>query len=312
MLINDLREESLKLKIAGVVILLQSKFRMDELIEDKKGELSFRRFKSFVYQGHAPADITIKINVCPKLPEVLEKKVLFVSYHPEDDSENWRLIKHGVGMVYRCVVPNKNQLYYINPGFNKVEGYLLSRFDNQLTWQAGDVIYDFIQVLLINYLALHKKGFIVHSVGIKDPDGRGLLFPGESGAGKSTMARLWDKHSRGSVLNDDRVIVRKDKKGFFICGTPWHGDFHDYLGTRIEEVRVSRLLFIYHSPVNTAKPVLPGEAFRLLYPSLFPTFWSRKLLGELISLSMGFVNSTQSFRLGFVKSKSVIGFIREL
>jgi hypothetical protein len=71
-------------------------------------------------------------------------------------------------------------------------------------------------------LALHAAlaplgGFVVHgAAGVVD--GTAWLFPGESGAGKSTIARGagFDR-----VLGDEMAVVRRAAHGFAVWGTPF-------------------------------------------------------------------------------------------
>ncbi|MBN1260708.1 MAG: hypothetical protein JXB35_08510, partial [Anaerolineae bacterium] len=81
--------------------------------------------------------------------------------------------------------------------------------------------YPLDEILVVNLLA-KGRGVLLHSCAVDD-DGHGTLFLGESGAGKSTTARLWSE-AGVRVLNDDRVIVRQSGGRFWAYGTPWHGD----------------------------------------------------------------------------------------
>ena len=84
--------------------------------------------------------------------------------------------------------------------------------------------YPLDELLVIHRLA-RGEGVEVHACGVLDGRGRGLLFTGHSGAGKSTMARLWQQRGNGQILSDDRIILRRDAKGVIrMHGTPWHGE----------------------------------------------------------------------------------------
>jgi len=84
--------------------------------------------------------------------------------------------------------------------------------------------YPLDELLVIHRLA-RGEGVEVHACGVMDERGRGLLFTGHSGAGKSTMARLWEQRSGARILSDDRIILRRDALGVFTMhGTPWHGE----------------------------------------------------------------------------------------
>jgi len=103
-----------------------------------------------------------------------------------------------------------------------------------------------LELLMMTYLA-EDRGAILHACGVAK-EGRGLLFVGESGAGKSTMARMWAREEGFAVLSDDRVIVRPKGQGYWMYGTPWHGEaaFAAPLGVRLE-----RIFFLKHGERNS-------------------------------------------------------------
>lgn len=301
-----------KVKIADVVIQLQSDFSLEQL-NARKQKLQFaERFNNFLYEDEAKPDIIIKVNIVDKLPEIRKARDVFIAHHPDDGSENWRLLKKRNSYIYKCPLKSKQQIMFINETFNKVNAYFLPKKDKGRVWSLTDIIYDFLQVLLINYFSLNKKGIFIHGIGVRDLDGRGLLFAGKSGAGKSTTARLWHKHSRAMVLNDDRIIVRKLQQKFFIYGSPWHGEFSDYLKSHIESAPITKLFFIYHSPKNTVRRISDKGAFSLLYPALFPTFWDKNCLENIVSFCQDLVKTIPCFKLGFVNNKKVIAFVRKI
>ena len=301
-----------KLKIADVIIELQSKFPLESFTNEEERLQFAERFKNFFYNGRQSPEISIKVEIVDKLPWISKPKPVFITYHPQDGRENWCLLKKDNIYIYKCPLENKKQLVLVSNTFDKITAYLLPKKDKGWVWSVSDIIYDFLQILLINYFALNKEGIFIHSVGIKDLNGKGLLFAGKSGAGKTTSARLWHKHSKAMVLNDDRIIVRKNNGKFFIYGSPWHGDFRDYLATRIELARLEKVFFIYHSAKNVVKKIPEKEAFRLLYSALFPTFWDKECLEQIVSFCQEIVKGVPCYRLGFVNNQRVINFVREI
>ena len=301
----------MKLKIADIIIKMQSKFALEQFTKKEGRLFASERFKDFLYLGRKKPDILIKVEIVDKLPKIYKAKSLFITYHFQDGTENWRLLKKGKGYIYKSLLKDKKQAMLVSETFDRVTAYLLPKKKGWV-WSITDITYDFLLVLLINYFALNKRGIFTHSVGVKDSNGDGLLFAGKSGAGKSTTARLWHKHSRAMVLNDDRIIVRKLNGKFFIYGSPWHGEFSDYLESRIESAHLKKLFFIHHAPNNTVRRIPEKEAFNLLYPALFPTFWDKGCLENIVSLSYDLVKSVPCYDLGFVNNKKVIGFVRKI
>jgi hypothetical protein len=78
--------------------------------------------------------------------------------------------------------------------------------------------------LLFQHLLSSRNGFEMHACGVVAPCGKGYVFAGHSGDGKTTTARLWERVPGSTVLSDDRIIVRREEEGWWIYGTPWHGE----------------------------------------------------------------------------------------
>ncbi len=301
-----------RLKIADIIIEMQSNFALEQLTREEQRIQIAERFKNFFHGGGEDSHIIIKVEIVDKLPQIRKTEPVFITYHFQDGSENWRLLKKGNAYIYKSPLKDKRQLMLVNETFDRVTAYLLPKKDKGQVWNTSDIIYDFLQVLLINNFALKKGGIFTHAIGVKDLDGRGLLFAGKSGSGKSSTARLWHKHSRAMVLNDDRIIVRQVNGKFFIYGSPWHGEFSDYLASRIESAPLEKLFFIHHSLKNGVRRISEKTAFNLLYPALFPTFWDKECLENIVSFCQDLIRSVPCYSLGFVNDKRVIGFVRKI
>ncbi len=298
--------EILQLTIGGVLIQLSSRFPIE-----KAEEIMGRRFQNFFYSGKRLPSVQVKVEVVKNLPVSQGARDLFVTTHFQDGNENWRWKRSGKHFIYTTPVNGKEQYAVVNQAFDKAVVYVLPKTGGRFAWNVGDIIYDFLQILLINYLA-HRDGVFVHGIGLKDTDGSGLLFAGKSGAGKSTTARLWHAHSRATILNDDRIIVRKRGGRFIIYGTPWHGDFSDYLASAMEPAPLKRLFFIYHARKHVNTPMATAQAFCELYPCLFPSFWDKRGLERTAAFCHDLLRHVSVQRLGFRKDRSVIPFVRRI
>lgn len=70
--------------------------------------------------------------------------------------------------------------------------------------------------------AVQRRMIQIHSSMI-DYQGKGLLFLGPSGIGKTTMAELWNKYRNALIINGDMNFVQETEECFLGWGTPWHG-----------------------------------------------------------------------------------------
>ena len=108
------------------------------------------------------------------------------------DAGLWQLYRRGERYVFRFTSPAFGRYPYkqasFNPGFTAGEVILHSEYFNHDA-PVPPLECPLDEVLITNVLA-RGRGVEVHACGVQDADGRGYLFLGESGAGKTTTARL--------------------------------------------------------------------------------------------------------------------------
>ncbi len=301
-----MQTNSVTLNIGGKIIKMESAC---PLICKKPNAYKPERYSHFLSKISRRADIRITVEVVAKLPDKTGQE-LFTVYHFEDGAENWRWLKTKNGYIYKSPLAHKRQLAVVSRDFSRVVIYILP-YRKKYVWDYRDIIYDFLQILLINYLAFRKEGVILHAMAVKDVAGKGIVCAGRSGNGKSTMARLWHYHSKAMVLNDDRVIVRKSLKGFTAFGSPWHGEFSDYLEAHPDQAPLQALFIIEHAGRNFTQKLNQEEAFKLLYPALIPIFWDQELINNVVTVCLDLIHRVPCRRLGFTKDKKIISFIRK-
>lgn len=79
-------------------------------------------------------------------------------------------------------------------------------------------------MLAYTYCTAEKKTLLMHS-SVVENNGKGYMFLGASGRGKSTHSDLWVTHIQGStIINDDNPVVRISDDGTpTVYGSPWSG-----------------------------------------------------------------------------------------
>lgn len=142
--------------------------------------------------------------------------------------------------------------------------------------------YPLDELLMIHRLS-RGEGVEVHAVGIADENGRGHLFLGHSGAGKSTTARLWIDRPGVRILSDDRIILRVREGRIWMYGTPWHGD----AGIASPDCApLNDIYLLEHGRGNERLPLPPGRAAAELFTRCFVTHHS----GEGIRFTLDFLD----------------------
>jgi hypothetical protein len=106
-------------------------------------------------------------------------------------------------------------------------------------------------------------GMLVHSCGLRHAE-VAVVFPGASGAGKTTLARKAPDPDQ--VLSDELCVIRRGDDGWRVHGTPFWGDFARG-GVSMRSWPLRTLAFLAQAPRDTVTmtPIVSAEAtFRLL------------------------------------------------
>ena len=96
--------------------------------------------------------------------------------------------------------------------------------------------------------------------------GRGYLFLGKSGTGKSTHSGLWLKHIEGSeLMNDDNPVIRVGEDGVTrVYGSPWSGKTPCY---RNVSAPIGAIVRIRQAKFNAIKRQNTLESYASVYSS---------------------------------------------
>lgn len=156
------------------------------------------------------------------------------------------------------------------------------------------------QALLTNRL-LRLGAVVLHACGVV-VDGRGYVFCGRSGIGKTTMARLW--RNRGAILlNDDRIILRVVDGEVRLFSSPWHGEERE---VKAGNVPLAAFFHLTQAPAHQLTPLsgaLPGA--RLVATAIAP-FYAADGIALLLEQADALTARVPSFDLAFARDPSVV------
>jgi len=128
------------------------------------------------------------------------------------------------------------------------------------------------------YMAALQGRYAIHSASICY-QGRGYLFSGPSGMGKSTQANLWKSCYRVSIWNGDVNLISLESDGPRLWGVPWNGTSGIY--TR-GSIPLGGLIFLRQSLKNqvvipSASDRMVATIQRLISPTYTPELFEKAL-----------------------------------
>lgn len=117
--------------------------------------------------------------------------------------------------------------------------------------------------------ALRRQIIQIHAATIQY-QGRGILFLGPSGVGKTTQAERWAQFRGASIINGDVGFVQRTQDGFLAWGTPWHGSSPYCLNT---SVPIKALVVLKQAPYNALRELTGFEKLKEVSNNVFYPTW---------------------------------------
>jgi hypothetical protein len=289
---------SYSLKIAGYII----KF---EPTATSPGLIVSERFYSFICNDTDP-DIIIRVHSGKYKPVAgitrvfhapYVKKVLKIPLKITDDF--WSIYSDKNNLIIKIIYPSGNLLK---------EGWLkFSLTDREWDFYIEteeDQVDPFeypLDGLVLYYLSVIKGDIFIHGSGV-NYDQKGYLFTGTSGQGKTTMAKLWN-NSGGSVIHDDRLIIRSIQDHFFMFNTPV------YDNDSPAQSPLNKIFIIYHSSRNEQQLIQGAKALTNIMSNCIQHNWSPEIISRLTASLYHLNNHIMTYKLHFKPDKSVVDYI---
>jgi hypothetical protein len=292
--------KSLDLGIADYKIRLEAK---DEsvLVADK-------RFRNFLctHKNLLDEDI-VKIQVhneerrIPSDAEKVYNAVFSADDFPHNEPDFWSVWKKGNTLYLKITFPS-------DASGKAILKFSLDSFEWDLWINSDSLSFDALEYpldsLILYYLTVINKDIMVHASGI-DYNGRGYLFSGISGKGKTTIAQLWENKG-GRVIHDDRLIIRRKGQKYIMHNTPVYNN---------EGPRSSNLdgiFIIEHGSENIITPLNGAKAVSLMMANCIQHNWERNIIKGLLESVTSLCQSVPVYRLSFKPNESIIDHIINL
>ncbi len=238
---------------------------------------------------------------CGPIPEPQAAELRF------DPQVNWKLLTRGDEhvLLFRDHEGHIRQLGEFWAGFTRgrIAIWQNPRFPTTYFAPLSNPID---QVFMLNLLS-QGHGAILHSLGLVHA-GRGLIFAGPGGAGKTTTGRLWGALPDVIGLSDDRVIVRRRADGFYAFGTPWPGEGHL---SSAASAPLKGLFLLRQAPYNRLTPLSPLQAIsRLMRAALMP-LWDAAAMQFTLALFEDLARTVPVYELAFTPDQGAVDCVLE-
>jgi len=200
--------------------------------------------------------------------------------------------------------PHPYKIASFNNKFTQCE-ILLNCSSFNLDQPVYPLEYPLDELTVTHFLAM-REGVEVHACGVLNPSGEAHLFVGQSGAGKTTMARLYQKLNQVKILSDDRIVLRRKNHGIWMYGTPWHGEAEI---ASPEKGHLTKIFFLRHGEKNRLVPLGKAEAVSRLFTSSFPPLYHQQAIEFILAFFDEVVKTIPCYELTFFPDERVVAFV---
>ena len=151
-------------------------------------------------------------------------------------------------------------------------------------------------VMLMYAMATAKKGTALFHSSVVEKDGKGYMFLGQSGTGKSTHSQLWIKYiPETQLVNDDNPVVRVNDDGTAtVYGSPWSGKTPCY---RNVSYPIGGIVKLEQAPENRIRRLKGVAAYAEVVPSISGKRWDKALADGLHETENALVKNVPMWHL---------------
>lgn len=168
-----------------------------------------------------------------------------------------------------------------------------------------------LSFVLMQMLPRRNDGLLLHGAGIVF-EGKGHVFFGASGRGKSTVSRL--ARGKGQVLTDENVLIRPGTDGMRLHSTPFWGlstPAHDIHAVGRRDVPLVALYALDHTAEFQLHRLSQAEAVMALLTSEKVATERTDSAAAWLAMASRIVANVPVYRLGFRPTYELWDFLAE-
>lgn len=278
-----------QLFIAGFTIQLQSEYKLSFDIG----------FKYFISSRTNEADIFVECR--KKEDKAYFENVEKVFTSANDELKFYEIYRKGNDLLFALFnQQNQSEIQQVALLDADLKHWII--WSEEKNGALEPMLYPMAPILL-HYAVLTAEAVMMHASGVFD-GAKGRMFSGFSGTGKSTISGLW-KDAGYQLINDDRLIIRREGEKYFIYNTPM------YYEDENKKAPLDAVYLIRHFPENDIKKTNGAAAVSGIMAFSIQNNYDPRFVAHHLDFFSRMCGHVPVFRLGFVPDERVVEFILE-
>lgn len=260
------------------------------------------------FRLHSPSPVPpgdcINISITRQNPPDLSRAVLLF-----DSQTAWNVYTDGHHYYITFNVPPELPPLWTARVSPRADSVTVFCGDRMIDAASGRLIFNPVSYPLDQVLLMHRlaagKGGICHAAGWHT-NGQGIIFPGVSRRGKTTISRLLDQKTGHAPISDDRVVIRFQEDKPLIYGTPWPGEagYAENAGAPL-----AGIFFLSHGRENKIVPISSNDAVERLLPVLSIPWYDKDMVRRMLDFCSDLTDVSPAFDLVFREDEEVVDVI---
>ena len=261
-------------------------------------------YDHFVERATEKSDYDLTINCYSDLPDNIIPKAAPLFSARQDQQLLWRIYSSHNKLLFVVYNQEKSdtiqQIAFFDEKIAKWEVYA-RHFTDSSTKLFCPLQYP-MGPLIMYYLTTNQPSIMIHASGVFDGE-KGRIFSGFSGVGKSTLAKIW-KSNGATIINDDRLIIRKLNNQWKIFNTPM------FYKDTYKSAPLQAIFLPFHSPENNIEKLSAVKAVSSLLPFCIQHNYKKEFMANHLDFITELCSELNVYKLGVVPNKSIINFIK--
>ncbi|MCI5207290.1 MAG: hypothetical protein D3910_00495 [Candidatus Electrothrix sp. ATG2] len=161
---------------------------------------------------------------------------------------------------------------------------------------------------LLQHSFVNHQGLMIHASG-GSVQGKGMVFAGTSGMGKSTLSELLCSSPKSQLFSDERLVIRFADERWNVWGTPWQSTGNI---ARNETAPLSALIFLRQAEKTKITALTPSQGLHRLLQVVSIPWYSEEWTNKGLAVCEPLVQEIPMFELAFRPDQTAVEAVEEL